>query len=654
MDQRVLPADVHNGLPADVHNGLPADVHNGLPADVHNGLPADAERGRSASGNGRTLQRVLVDRATELRPLYWRASRHEREGSGPYSAILQADGGITLLAGTTVSFDTYFGGFFETHWRLNTRLQTLRLTVSVSGSCIVRLRRRSIGVDRLLAEQEAAPGDRQTLVFEIKDGSINFREYGMLYFEVTALGEAARFLEAAWTAAGPSRPVCLGIVFCTFNRERWLGPVLQALADDPLVLAQAARIFVVNQGTPGLAAHPLLGPAAEQLGSRLTIIEQDNFGGAGGFTRGLLATLDDPSLTHCAFLDDDIRIEPDTILRLSAFLSLAHDDVAFGGHMLDQVQPTRLYEAGAIMSQFDWFPRPVLRDVDLTRIEGLDSLVQPSAVHFNGWWCFAVSLEIVRRVGLPMPCFIRGDDAEYGMRLYRAGIHTVSLPGAAVWHEPFYLKLGGWQLYYETRNLLMLAALHKEFSPAAAFRRAGRSWVLHLLTFRYYGAMLILRGIADFLDGPEVLHRDPRPLHAAVTALRARYGPRQIDRNQVLVPQVVASMPRRRASFVAWFVFVLLRHSSRRVPDTAPRLIGAGDFSWIGLRHADHIVLDNWWEPLMSVYRRDRRLFREIVRRGVPLLLRLMRRGTVSAALWRAAAPELTSVEFWRRYLGPA
>ncbi len=606
----------------------------------------------TVASTGRTLQRVLVDRATELRPLYWRALRQERDGSGPFSAILQADGSVAIGAGTTLSFDSYFGGFFEPYWRLNTRLGTLVLAVSVSGPCIVRLRRRSIGVDRLLAEQEVEDGDGpQTRHFEIDDASLNFREYGMLYFEVTAQARGVRFLQASWTTASDERPVSLGIVFCTFNREASLAAVLQALAADPMALAPAARIIVVNQGQPGLASHPLLAPAAALLGDRLTVIEQDNFGGAGGFTRGLLATLDDPSLTHCAFLDDDIRIEPDTVLRLAAFLSLAHANVAVGGHMLDQVQPTRLYEAGAVLHPFDWFPRPVLHDVDVTDIEGLDRVAQPQAVHFNGWWCFAVPLDIVRRIGLPLPCFIRGDDAEYGMRLYRAGIHTVPLPGTAVWHEPFYLKLGGWQLYYETRNLLVLAALHGAFGPAAAFRRAGRSWALHLLTYRYYGAVLILRGIEDFLAGPAILHGDPRALHASVTALRGRYGPEQVDRRRVLAPQVVARMPRRRLAFAAWFGFVLLRNLLASAPEARPQLIGAGDFSWIGLRHADHVVLDNWWEPQMSAYRRDRGTFREIFRRGLPLLARLLRHGAAAAAQWRAAAPELTSDGFWRRTL---
>ena len=617
-------------------------------------LADPAQTDRSARGK-QILQRVLTNRPPELRPLYWRAARLEPEGAGSFGAHLQPDGTIALLSGTTLLFDTYFGSFFESHWRLNTTLRSLGLSVTVRGSCVVRLLRRAMGVHMLLGETRVA-GDagEQTVRFDIPDKSSNFREYGLVYFEVTATaaGSGAEFVEARWLGEAPLASVALGIVFCTFNRESFMAAVLEVMVADPVVMARLDRIFIVNQGRPGLVAHKLIAPLAERLGSRLTIIEQGNFGGAGGFTRGLLATLDDPGLTHCAFLDDDIRLEPDTVLRLIAFLSLARENVAVGGQMLDSVQPTRLYEGGAVIDSFNWFPRAIQHNTDLKSAAALDMVAQPQSVHFNGWWCFAVSLDIVRRAGLPLPCFIRGDDAEYGMRLYRQAIFTTVLPGAAVWHEPFYLKLGNWQLYYETRNLLVLAAIHDRFGRAAALRRAGRSWLLHMLTFRYYGAALIMRGIGDFMAGPSILKQDPRPLHAGITALRHLYGPGTVGRKEVMDRAAVARMPRARGAFLFWFIVVLLRNALVPTAQSKPRLVSTDDFSWIGLRHAEHIVLDNWWEPEMSAYQRDRGRFWSLSRQTLPVLLRLFRHGDQVAASWKAAAPELTSVTFWEQYLG--
>ncbi len=613
-------------------------------------------RGEDAAGSSQVLQRVLTDRPPALRPLYWRIGRQEAQGTGPVDAALSTKpderGFISMAPGTTLFFDTYFSGFFESHWRLNTRMRRLSLSVTVSGPCIVRVKRRSVGVDQLLGEVRTDVGTR-TLGFAIPDSSMNFREYGLLHFEVTALGPGVVFREAAWVGVGPAVPVALGIVFCTFNRERFIAGVLAAMVADPAVLARLDRVIIVNQGRTGLRQHPEIAPLAERLGGRLTIIEQDNFGGAGGFTRGLLAVLEDPALSHCALLDDDIRIEPDTILRLIAFLSLA-GEVAVGGQMLDGVQPMRLYENGAVIDTRDWFPKPAQHNLDLTDPHGLDLLAQPQAVHFNGWWCFAVSLDIVRRMGLPLPCFIRGDDAEYGMRLYRSGIPTVVLPGAAVWHEPFYLKLGNWQLYYETRNLLILAALHDRFSPPAALRRAGRSWLIHLLTFRYYGAALILRGVADFLQGPQVLRQDPQALHRAVVELRSAYRPVQMGRRHVVDPAVVARMPRHRLGFLLLFAIVLLRNALVPTAKSEPVLVAQNQFSWVGLRRIDRYVLDNWWEPQLSAYRRDRGTFWILAWRTLPVLVRLLTHGGRTAASWQAAASELTSTRFWNHYLGRA
>lgn len=65
----------------------------------------------------------------------------------------------------------------------------------------------------------------------------------------------------------------------------------------------------------------------------------------------------------------------------------------------------------------------------------------------------------VERVGLPMPCLIRGDDMEYGVRLAQHDIPTVPVPGIAVWHEPFYLKLGSRLYYFKVRNRLTMHSL---------------------------------------------------------------------------------------------------------------------------------------------------------------------------------------------------
>ena len=119
------------------------------------------------------------------------------------------------------------------------------------------------------------------------------------------------------------------------------------------------------------------------------------------------------------------------------------------------------------------------------------------------------------RVGLPLPLFLRGDDLEFGCRLMRNGVPTVSLPGVAVWHEPFERKGRGWHAFYELRNQLIVGALHfptraaRPPWPAGFFSRL----LDELLAYDYYESWLLCEAAAAYLRGPMALRNPPLSVH---------------------------------------------------------------------------------------------------------------------------------------------
>jgi galactofuranosylgalactofuranosylrhamnosyl-N-acetylglucosaminyl-diphospho-decaprenol beta-1,5/1,6-galactofuranosyltransferase len=241
---------------------------------------------------------------------------------------------------------------------------------------------------------------------------------------------------------------------------------------------------------------------------------------------------------------------------------------------------------------------------------------------------------------------------EYGRRLHDQGVFTVSLPGIAVWHEPFYLRLGGWQLYYETRNMLIAAALH--------FPRPGRGLTVlvlkrllgQLLTYRYYSAALILRAVADYLRGPAVLEEPPWTLHAALDEEKARFPPVTVEAERVAFPARLAPDPRGRAQFLARLARATVRNLLGRTPAVPQTVrVPIKDLLWFRMLHHDRIVAETGWEATPPVFQRDPVAFRRLLAEGLRLVVRLARRAALVQAAWRDAQPRFGSREFWRDYL---
>ena len=581
---------------------------------------------------GAVLQRLPLDVPLALRDLYWRGE-----------ATPEPDG-LAVPAGATLSFHTYFGAFYEQHWRAGTGLRRVGLDLQFSGQARLRVFRHAEHTGALPVLDQPVEGSARVA---IPDEVRHWRQAGVLWFELTALDDLL-VRSVSWTAPGASpEPVALGVAICTFNREADVGALLAVLEGTPQLRSLMPRVVVVNQGRPGLREHPAVCGPAGRLGERLHVVEQPNYGGAGGFGRGLLELLDDPAVTHAVFLDDDVRLDGESLARMHAFFSLCDRPCALGGHMLDALNPAMLYEAGATMGP-GWWWQPIAHMQDLRDPGVLAALLEPGPMHYNGWWFFGFPKRLVQEHGMMLPCFIRGDDIEFGVRLHARGVPTLTLPGVAIWHEPFYLKLGGWQIFYETRNLLTCAALHLPWSRRKAVRVMAKHFLVHLLTYRYYSAALIVRAIESWLRGPSELDRDPRPAHAELATLRERYPEPATPRTRVLHPAEVGPDP-------GWPVLATLRvllRNFRAVRPSEPGLLDVMNLNEFRASPNEAIAVETHWDAEWPTFRRDRAVFLRLGRDGLRAMWALHRQAPRRAQEWRDAAPRQTGQAFWRSYLG--
>ena len=344
---------------------------------------------------------------------------------------------------------------------------TLRVAVSGSGSVIVyksNARGASHRVDSARIDPEPTE-----LVFELPLNT--FGDGGWYWFDVAADSEDAVVESARWEAEVPAETprgrVTIGVT--TFNRPTDCAVMLGQLGASDTLPGVLNEVVVSDQGSRNVVDDPRFPAAREALGDGLRIIYQPNLGGSGGFSRGMYEALEGGA-DYVLLLDDDVRVEPEGIVRAVTFADLSRVATIVGGHMFSMYERTMLHAYAEHVQpwRFWWESTKGTRpDHDLANapLRTTSWLHQRADADYNGWWMCLIPTSVVRRIGLSLPFFIKWDDSEYGLRAKRAGVPTVSLPGAAVWHVPWTDKDDSldWQAYFHERNRLVAALIHSQY-----------------------------------------------------------------------------------------------------------------------------------------------------------------------------------------------
>ena len=152
-----------------------------------------------------------------------------------------------------------------------------------------------------------------------------FIDGGWYWFDVVAGPRGTTLIEAEWAAqAPPARAGRLSIGITTMNRPDFMVDQLRTLGAATEVLDLLDAVYVVDQGTDRVADHPDFADAAKKLADRLRVIEQGNIGGSGGFARAMDETLRAGESDYLLLLDDDISLDPESIVRAVTFADRAH------------------------------------------------------------------------------------------------------------------------------------------------------------------------------------------------------------------------------------------------------------------------------------------------------------------------------------------
>jgi galactofuranosylgalactofuranosylrhamnosyl-N-acetylglucosaminyl-diphospho-decaprenol beta-1,5/1,6-galactofuranosyltransferase len=563
-----------------------------------------------------------------------------------------------------VSFATYFNAFPASYWRRWTKVEAVTLRIRLAGEAtIVIYRSAAKGHSHPIETIRVHNDEPQTI--ERTLSLVPFIDGGWYWFDIVAGPRGTTLIEADWAApADPVPPGRVSIGITTFNRASYLLDLLRSIGDAPDTLELLDAVYVVDQGTAKVKDHPDFADATKELGEKLHVIEQGNLGGSGGFSRAMDETLRAGTSHYVLILDDDIRLEPESVLRAGTFADLARKPTIVGGHMFSMYDPSVLHAYAEVVAAKKWWwgaapgTRP-RHDFGRRNLRNTPWLHRRADSDYNGWWTCLIPTKIITEIGLSLPVFIKWDDAEYALRARKSGYPTVSMPGVAAWHVPWMDKNDAldWQAYYHLRNRLVTALLHSQFSHGGqlVYESAERQ-LQNLLSLQYSTAALRLLAVEDVLSGPGHLHRDLPVKMAQLRELRQPYSDAQSSADINSFPP-----PRRRPAeykpptdkiglmrrLIVGVAHQLrpVRESARKRPQVALPHI---DSPWYVLSKLDSALVSLPDGTGASWYQRDPKVLRSLGWRSAVMHWRLRRRWPKLAAQYRAACPDFTSPQRWR------
>ena len=429
-------------------------------------------------------------------------------------ATPQAGGTLALEGASRYDFTTFMNALSVSKWRRYTVAEAFSLHLELRGSAVrfgqTRCGKLSFAPEPVegSARELAASEEWQALDIELALGKRDV----LIGFTLEADGpiELRNSYYAAEVPEGSVREVELALCTTTFRKEDYITRNIAAvkariLGSETDAIAGHFTMHVVDNGKT-LDVAALEAP-------RVVIHPNRNVGGSGGFARGMIHALEqEPPATHVLLMDDDVRVSPESIIRTYNLLSIVRDEYAeafvSGAMMLNEDPEVRWEDMGFMAPDGSCVPMKLpARVTNMSELVGNETYIPDAESNptignaYAGWWFCCIPVSVIRENGLPLPLFVRYDDIEYALRCHAK---LMTMNGICVWHDWFNNRYDPVvERYQVTRNALAAQSI-SGVAMGSDFVAKIRDYIrLDLVKFDYPDAELVLKGLEDYLAGPE-------------------------------------------------------------------------------------------------------------------------------------------------------
>lgn len=427
-----------------------------------------------------------------------------------------------LLPGDWLGGGTLRNSFYAEPWLRFTRVRDLCLQLSLRGSFRLRVMQASVGTPAVVLKElwidQAHLGAVLVPVASLQDLPPGSR----LFWHIEALGGGVVH-EVNWCTRqapteAPGTGPALAVLMRTWGRGDDLRALLRGWLDqargDAHLQAVLRQIgFWVLDTTPGADRH---WPDPSHQGLRLQVWTAPNLGGGGNashllhlFLREVESGAHEPP--ELLILDDDLSISLESLARHLALCAYRERDGLVSLPVLMKSRMTTVWEDGGLWGvdrlmpagadaarpERRLAPRLLRHGVKLDGYEHLDAFGPLNQCEYTTFIFLGLPTRCLRRIGLPVAFFLRGDDIEFCLRARSLGLPVWTNPNLAAWHEPGHTPA---QEYMAVLHAV-LTNLHHAANPAEDYVRFFEQRLAeHAAIDDLHGLALYTQVLEDLLD----------------------------------------------------------------------------------------------------------------------------------------------------------
>ena len=560
---------------------------------------------------------------------------------------------------TKADFVTYLNGCSYGKWKEYTDICGAKLELEISGQCKVLLVGYALNVyspERTVFEEiEVNTNTKEIITCEYPDSDNLMIGFEIMSIENTAVYGGRYY--GIYAEDKVKRDVTLSLATTTCKKEEFITSNVALIKKEILESkedADMAENFYVNVVDNGRTLNP-----ADMEDWHIKVHPNKNTGGSGGFARGMIESITQtPKATNVLLMDDDVVVLPESIKRTYRLLTLVNDaykDALISGAMLYLEEMSIQHEDIGTITKECFFRslKGRLNQNEIACNLRNESEEYGSPYHYAGWWYCCIPTEVIKEKGLPMPFFIRIDDAEYGIRSQR---QIMTMNGIGIWHMGFFNKYNmAFDGYQQARNLLIGQAIGSFPDDIDVFGYVYKYFRKQLLTFNYNGARLIMRALEDYLKGPDFIEQDlGEKIVQENFKLNEKYVSLKEFKNvQFNLPELYYDPPRKPMDTL-WYRVTYNGHrfwSTSWLKDDDRCVMF--DFTYHPQKYvrARKLIAVNPDMKVAAVREIDKKQYKEIKREWDKAVRRYKKENGRIRQEYLDKKPYLTSMEFWKKYL---